>query len=52
MINYAKKKESMFNESLSTWYMNPVEFELKEGAKYVCSRPYPMTKAHEIMIKK
>ena len=32
--------------------MDPVNFELKEGAKPVCSFPYTVPMAHKISIKK
>ena len=42
----------MFDGTLGTWKTDPVEFELKEDAKPICSRPYPVLKVHEKMSKK
>ena len=41
----------MFDETLGTWKKYPVDFELKEYAKPVCLRPYPVPKVHEEMFK-
>ena len=42
----------MFNCTLDTWNTTPVHLELKDDAKLVCSRPYPVPKVHEAMFKK
>ena len=42
----------MFDGTLSTWKTDPVDFEVKEYVKPICSRPYPVPKVHEEMFKK
>ena len=42
----------MFNGTLCMWYTTPVELELKNDVKPVCSRPYPEPRAHTDMFKK
>ena len=46
------KIRSMFQ--WNTWHLEkyPIEFELKEDAKPICSRPYPVPKVHEKISKK
>ena len=36
--------EGLFNRIIGTWKTYPVDFELKEYAKPICSQPYPVTK--------
>ena len=43
--------EECFDGTLGTC-KHPVEFELKEDAKAICSRPYPVLNVYEIMFKK
>ena len=42
----------MFNGTLVTWKTDPVEFELKEDANIICSRPYPLLNLREGIPKK
>ena len=42
----------MFYGTLGTWNTTPVDLELKDGVKPVVSRPYPVTKLHESMLRK
>ena len=44
--------EELFNGTLGTWKTYPVHFELKYGAKPICSRPYPVPKVHEKVFEK
>ena len=44
--------EELFDGTLGTWKIDPVDFELKEDAKPRFSRLYPVTKVHEKMFKK
>ena len=37
--------EDFFDGTLGTWKTDPVDFELKENTKLICSRPYPVLKA-------
>ena len=46
LLTLINKYQSVFYVILGTWDMDPVDFELIEGAKPVCSRPYPVLKAH------
>ena len=45
------KVEYLFDGTLSTCKIDPVDFELKEDTKPICSRPYPVPKVHEEMFK-
>ena len=36
--------EELFNVTLSTWKIYPLEFELKEDMEPICLRPYPVIK--------
>ena len=42
----------MCDGTLSTWIIDQVEFELKEYVDPIGSRPYPVTKVHDEMLKK
>ena len=42
----------MFDGALETWEIYPLEFELKENAKQICLKPYPVPKVYEKMFKK
>ena len=44
--------EELFDGTLGPWKMDPVDFELKDDAKPICLRPYPVPKVHEEMFKK
>ena len=37
----------MFDGSLGTWKTDTLDFELKEDAKPICLRPYPVPKVHK-----
>ena len=52
MIKLLQKFGDLFNETIGTWKKYQVEFELKEDAKPICSRPYPVPKVHEENFKK
>ena len=41
------KFDALFNGTLCTWKTDPVCSEIKEGAKPICSRPYPVPKIHK-----
>ena len=47
-----RKFEDIFNSTLRTWNTNPVDLELKNDAKPVCSRLYPVPRVHEEMFRK
>ena len=42
----------MFDGMSCTWKTNTLDLELKDDAKPVCSRSYPVPKLHENMFKK
>ena len=52
ILHLLNKFEDLFDGTLGTWKTTPVVLELKDDAKPVCLRPYPVPKAHKIMFKK
>ena len=46
-LQLLQKTEEFFDGTRGTWKTDPVYFELKEDAKPICSRLYPVTKVHE-----
>ena len=52
LLKLLQKSEGFFDGKLGTWKKYPVDFELKEDAKPICSRPYPVPKVREEMFKK
>ena len=51
-IKLLQKFKELFNVTLSTWKIDPLDFELKQNAKPICSQPYPVPKVHEEIFKK
>ena len=49
LLQIMKKCEDLFYGTLGTWNTTPVELELKDNAKPMCSRPYPVPKLHKTM---
>ena len=47
-----KKYEDLFNGTLGTWNTTPVDLELRDDAKPVCWRLYPVLRVHEAMFRK
>ena len=41
------KSEEFFDGTLGTRKTDPVDFELKESEKPICSIPYPVPKVHK-----
>ena len=39
--------KELFNRTLGTWKIDPVQFELKQDTKPTFSRPYPVPKLNE-----
>ena len=39
--------KKMFDGALGTWKTDPLEFEIKEDAKPICSRLYLVPKLHK-----
>ena len=52
LLKLLRKFEDLFGGMLCTWKTTPVELELKDDAKPICSRPYPVPRVHETMFKK
>ena len=51
LLKLLQKIEDLSDGTLGTRKTDLVDFELKEGAKPVCSRPYPVPKVHEESFK-
>ena len=47
LLKLLQKFEEFLDGTLSTWKTDPVDSELKEDAKPICSQPYPVLKVHE-----
>ena len=52
LLELLQKIKELFGGTLGIWKTYPVEFELRDIAKPICLRPYPIPKVHEEMIKK
>ena len=52
LLKLLHKPEELFDGTLGTWKTDPVDFELKEDAKSICLRPYPIPKVHKEIKKK
>ena len=52
LLSLLRKFEDMFESTLGTWNTTPVDLELKDDAKPVCSRPYPVLRVHEAIFRK
>ena len=52
LLKLLKESEELFNGTLGTQKTDPLDFELKEDAKPICSRPYTVPKLHKEMLKK
>ena len=52
LLQLLKKFEDLFDGTLGTRNITPVYLELKDDAKPVCLRPYPVPKVHKTMLKK
>ena len=50
LLSLLTKYGSLFGVNIGTWDTHLVSFELKEGAKPVCSRAYPVPKSQEIVL--
>ena len=51
LLNLLQKTEELFDGTLGSWKTYPVESELKQYIKSICSIPYPSLKANEEMFK-
>ena len=52
LLKLLQKIEELFDGTLGTWKTDPVDFELKENAKPIFSRPYSVPKVHEEMVQR
>ena len=52
LVQWLQKFEFFFNGTLVTWKKYPVDLELKEDTKPICSRPYPVWKLHAAIFQK
>ena len=52
LLHILNKFEDLFNGMLCMWNTTPVDLELKDKAKPVCSRPYTVPRVHKAMLKK
>ena len=52
LLKLLQKFEELFDRTLGTWKTDQVYLDLKEDAKPVCLRPYPVPKVHEEIFKK
>ena len=50
-LKLLQKIEDFFDRTFGTWKTDPIGFELKENAKPICSRPYPVVTLHKEMFK-
>ena len=49
LIQSLRNFKELFNGTLGTWKIDPVEFELEEDANRIYSRPYPVTNLHKYL---
>ena len=49
LLKIFQRLEELSNGTFGTWKIYPVDFELKEDTKPICSRPYPVPKVHKEM---
>ena len=47
LMKSLQKSEELFYGTLGTWKTHLLDFELEEGAKLICSIPYPVPMLHE-----
>ena len=52
LLHILRKFKDMFDGTLGTWNTTPVDLGLKDDAKPVCSRHYPVPRVHEEMLIK
>ena len=52
MIKLLQKIEELFDGTLGTQKIDPVEYELKKGTELICSRLYTVPMVHEEFFKK
>ena len=52
LLSLLFKFEQLFDGTLGEWALPPVSIQLKEGAKPVHGRPYPIPKVHKATLMK
>ena len=52
LLKFLRKFEDMFNGTLGKWNTTPVDLELKDNTKPVCSKTCTVPRLHEAMFKK
>ena len=52
LLGVIKKYEDLFDGTPGDWAIEPVSFEIKEGAKQYHGRAYPVPQAHKETLKK
>ena len=51
LLKILQKFEELFDGTLGTWKTDLVDLKLKEDAKPIFPRPYPLLKVHEEIFK-
>ena len=52
ILNLLRSFEDLFDGTMGTWNTTPVDLELRDDAKPVCSQPYPVPRVHKAMFRK
>ena len=52
ILSLLRNFEDLFDGIFGTWNTTTVYLELRDGAKPLCSRPYPVPRVHKAMFKK
>ena len=52
ILTLLQSSKYLFDSTLGMWNTTPVDLELKDDSKLVCSRTYPVSREHEAMSKK
>ena len=51
LLSLLQRFEELFDGTLGTWKIDPVEFELKEKTNPICLRTYPVLKVNKEKFK-
>ena len=52
LLKLLQKFQKLFDGTIGNWKTDPVDFQLREDAKPICSIPYPVLKVHKEISKK
>ena len=52
LLSILRKYEDLFDGTLGTWNTTTLDLELRDDAKPVCLRPYPVLRLHEVILRK